>query len=279
MTSSNSVLAFIEAFFQASHQPPPIAEIFLGDDTESTLLDAIPIPDDVSILGGILYADKRQMLLLRSENDVRMTFAAYEEAFIDSGWQFVEEYPTVATGFIEREGIGKRFCDAESSMALVCQAFETDTGCVIRMEQQPHEQPCKPIYTDFQTGIIENPKIGDQQALIPPLKTPAATTLITETRTSGEHSTSDAYATRAVSRLLTDMPLADLLAHFDAQLAATGWEKQTDEVGTHQAASRWMLPVEPPCSAIFVLVRDPLRTNEIMSRLDIYQRKTPYPAT
>ena len=235
----------------------------------------LPLPEDVRVVGSVRTVREGYpttvRAILASSLPPEAVIDFYSEALSGEGWT----RPTISApggGFIQESFSQAMFCQGEG-IALSLNANElpdgpTDVRAYIQLARRL--PPC----SESEMESI----MADVFALLPALRAAE----VVRVRSGGGGggggggpSGQRTAATEAV--LITDIPPADLIELYNAQLIEAGWRHVTTESGNSFAWSGWTFADEDgnPWAGALTLTANPVAEGEYFARLLIEEQGEP----
>lgn len=224
----------------------PVPQLLVGQ-LPPNLGIALPMPPESHLLGSLVGAAPRIALVTTLSHEDVLAF--YRQQVQALGWRVPEMPGSGRGGFQHSFGISQSFIyfeNEEQSRSLhVSVASRANAPTVVRIALQPTGQQGP------RQRRARQHRGPDMWSVLPPITPPPHT----QQEQQGSSGGSDRVMTSA--RLETDLDLAALTAHYDAQLQHGGWQLQSSGSNDPVSWSSWTFVDEEsePWQGMLLLVR------------------------
>jgi hypothetical protein len=267
-TASNQpALTLAQRLLHHPHPQGPTATELFVERLPDGLTPELPLPSGATLLGCLVrWRHGRPLSLeavLDAPGDPAALLAGYEPELTRRGWSSFEDFGPMHGGFVSGEqGEGRMYRHGADGPVLM-------VGVITIAEAQPSDVRLR---LDFEfarrmpRGPHGLPPGGD---LMPALHPPAGVAM-----TGQSGSGSDGRWTSETT-VQTDRPVADLEAHFAAQLARAGWTRVAGAADDVIAWSAWQVPDQEESWRGLLFVLAPFGPTERSLTLRLERKEEP----
>jgi len=207
--------------------------LYLGD-----LPEDIPLPatvfDGFDVVGVLEENDgMMETILLKAEEDAKDALDTLNERLLNLGLEPPPGGPALMGGFgFEVMDMPSFYCNKKDGSWIMVTANALDEGAVVRVDV---EHPDEMMMGGSPCDMPHEEAFPPEMQLLPPLKPPADTRVMTDSAGGGPNS----FYQSAIVR--TSLSLSDLDSHYQEQLQKAGWELVGSDRTKAVAWSEWQL--------------------------------------